>query len=102
MNLLLVNFCIVFGGLSIGLGSWFLGRYLLNRTYQRVIDSYLNTQGVLEHHIRQHVLKEKDWHWAEGCSPLVTFGIKEDFSLMTTEELDEARKLAKRRHLEHG
>lgn len=65
-----------------------------DRLYQSVISQYLHAQTNIENHVRQHVLKDKDWDWAKGFSPIVTFGIKEDFTLMTDEEFQEAKEMA--------
>jgi len=66
----------------------------ISRYYREFIDKYLNAERVIFDHIREHVVREKDLTWAIGVPPIVTFGIKEDGSLMTHEEINEARKEA--------
>lgn len=69
-------------------------RQRINAQYQGFIDQYLKAGELLHDHIRDHVIRDKDITWAKSCAPVVTFGIKADGSLMTSEEIEEARKSA--------
>lgn len=60
----------------------------------KLIHEYLNIERVIHAHIREHVLREKDLSWAVGVPPIATFGIKSDATLMSDEEMEEARRIA--------
>ena len=64
------------------------------QSYQEFIEQYLNAERLIHAHIRAHVLRERDLSWAVGTPPIVTFGIKSDGTLMSNEELEEARRIA--------
>lgn len=64
------------------------------QSYQELIEQYLNAERVIHAHIREHVLRERDLSWAVGLPPIATFGIKADGTLMSDEELAEARRIA--------
>lgn len=80
---------------GIGLLVGILIASILNRKnrqyYDRFIEQYLNVETHVHRHIREHVLRDKDLTWAAGLPPIVTFGIKADGSVMTVEEIEEAR-----------
>ena len=59
--------------------------------YRDSLEQYLNAEQILYNHIREHVIREKDLTWAAGLPQIVTFGIKSDGTLMTNEEIEEAR-----------
>jgi len=84
--IMLIFFLIMFKA-----GYW---RRKQRHQYQEMIDQYLNAERVIHAHIRAHVLRDKDFSWAVGVAPIVTFGIKPDYSLMSDEELGEARRMA--------
>lgn len=63
--------------------------------YRKFIDQYLNAERIMHGHIREHVLRERDLSWAVGLPPIATFGIKADGTLMSDEELTEARRIAR-------
>lgn len=63
------------------------------QSYQEFIEQYLNAERVIHAHIREHILRERDLSWAVGLPPIVTFGIKVDGTLMSDEELAEARRI---------
>lgn len=93
MTLLVLFVCMCLVGI-VGLGVYLITERRLDRRYQRVINQYLNAETLIEDHVRRHVLIDKDWEWATGYAPIVTFGIKEDFTLMTDGELREAKEMA--------
>lgn len=64
------------------------------RHYQSFIGHYLNAERVIHAHIREHILRERDLSWAVGLPPIATLGIKADGTLMSDEELAEARRIA--------
>lgn len=64
------------------------------RNHDKLIDVYLNAERVIHAHIREHVIRERDMSWAVGLPPIATFGIKSDGTLMSDEELEEARRIA--------
>ena len=65
-----------------------------NREYRAAVDRYVNVEGALFHHMREHVVRDKDLTWADGLPPFVTVGIKEDGSLMSDDEWRQAKKMA--------
>jgi hypothetical protein len=65
------------------------------QNYRKFIEQYLNAERVIHAHIREHILRERDLSWAVGLPPIATFGIKADGTLMSEEELAEARRIAR-------
>ena len=88
---------LLFSGVVVG----FILSLISSRLYHKqrleartLIDEYLNTERLIHAHIRGHVLREKDLSWAVGVPPIVTFGIKSDGTLMSDEEIEQARRIA--------
>jgi len=86
----------VLTGVAVGYGLIVVNRRSRSR-YEYLIELLCGFEETFERHVREHILREKDWSWGIGVSPIATFGIKEDFTLMTDEELNEARRMAARR-----
>ena len=78
--------------------GYLVGARHRDRRYKEVIDQYLCAEALLYDHVRGHVVREKDFTWADGYPPFVTIGIKEDGSLMSDDEWarhwTQARKMA--------
>lgn len=81
----------------VGTGIFNVFCYVDRRSRKRhefALELVLRYMDLYDAHIRRHLLEDKDWSWAEGASPIATIGIKEDFTLMTDEELREAQRMA--------
>ena len=65
-----------------------------NREYRAAVDRYVDAEGALFRHIREHVLRDEDLTWAKRMPPFVTIGIKEDGTLMSDDEWAKAKEMA--------
>ena len=61
-----------------------------NRQYAAAVDRYVKVEGAMFEHIREHVLRDEDLTWAVKMPLFVTIGIKDDGTVMSDSEWQEA------------